>query len=55
MELLNNILENVDLKKLTTFRIGGTARYFYKPDTFEDLVAAKKFAAEKNLPYIDIG
>ena len=55
MELLNNILENVDLKKLTTFRIGGTARYFYKPDTFEDLVAAKKFAAEKKLPYFVIG
>ena len=40
-ETLKNIIENDDLKKLTTYRIARTNPHFYKPDTFEDLKTKK--------------
>jgi UDP-N-acetylmuramate dehydrogenase len=42
-----NIRENVPLGPLTTFRIGGPARYFCEPAGKDELVAALKWAEEK--------
>ena len=42
-----NIRENVPLGPLTTFRIGGPARYFCEPESKDELAAAVKWAEEK--------
>lgn len=47
--------ENKLLSELTTFGIGGPARYFFKAKTVEEIQSAIRFAHEKSLPYLVIG
>lgn len=47
--------ENVPFKKLTTFKIGGNARYLAEVKNKEELRAAVSFAKEKDLPAFFIG
>jgi UDP-N-acetylmuramate dehydrogenase len=49
------IRENVPLAPLTTFRIGGPARFFVDAPTEEALLEAVQFAAGKNLPIFVLG
>lgn len=49
------IQENVILKPFSTFKIGGSAQYFAKITSTEDLVDALRFAQEKDLPVGIIG
>jgi UDP-N-acetylmuramate dehydrogenase len=49
------IQENVSLAPLTTFRIGGPARYFIEVLTEEALQDAVHFAKEKQLPLFVLG
>ncbi|MEK7189654.1 MAG: UDP-N-acetylmuramate dehydrogenase [Patescibacteria group bacterium] len=49
------IQENISLAPLTTFKIGGPARFFVEVGTAEEIVQAKKFAQEKNLPVLIFG
>lgn len=49
------IEENVSLKKKTTMRIGGLARYYAELHTKEDTEEALQFAQSKNLPLIVLG
>jgi len=49
------IQKNVPLAPLTTFRVGGPARYFFSPQTDENLLAASAWAKEKNLPVFILG
>ncbi len=49
------IQENISLAPLTTFKIGGPARFFVEVGTAEEIVQAKKFAREKNLPVLIFG
>jgi UDP-N-acetylmuramate dehydrogenase len=49
------IHENVALAPMTTFRIGGPARYFTEPSTEEALLEAVRFAKRKNLPLFVLG
>lgn len=50
-----NIKENYPLKDLTTFRIGGPARYFVEAAAERDVVQALSFARERRLPILVIG
>jgi UDP-N-acetylmuramate dehydrogenase len=49
------ILENVALGPLTTFKVGGPARYFTEPKTATELVEAVQFAHSRNLPLFVLG
>jgi UDP-N-acetylmuramate dehydrogenase len=49
------ILENIELKDYTTFKIGGLARYFCEAKNREDIEFAGRFAVEKNIPILVLG
>ncbi len=44
--------ENVSLKEMTTFRVGGPARWFYEAQNAEE---AKKVAEESDMPFVIVG
>ncbi len=50
-----NIRENIALKDLSTFKIGGKAKYVVFADNNDDVVDALRFAQENNLPIGIIG
>lgn len=50
-----NIQENIVLKTLSTFKIGGLAKYVVFAESNDDIVAALRFAQEKSLPVGIIG
>ena len=50
-----NIKENLPLKDLTTFRIGGPAKFFIEANNREKLQEAVSFANEKKLPILIMG
>jgi UDP-N-acetylmuramate dehydrogenase len=47
--------ENVSLKELTTFRIGGSARFFAAAATLAEVGEAAAFARERSLPLFVLG
>ncbi len=47
--------ENVSLRGLNTFKIGGNARYFCVVKTIEDLKGVMFFAKENKLPFFILG
>lgn len=49
------IEENFDLSQVTSFGIGGRARYFVRARSERELMDAMRFQQEKNLPYFIIG
>ncbi len=49
------IQEHISLKKLTTLKIGGTARYFCSVERAEELTEALTFARERNIRYAILG
>jgi len=49
------ILEQIELASRTTYRAGGTARYFAETHSRADLLEALAFAKEKNLPFFILG
>lgn len=49
------IKENVPLKELTTFRVGGKARYLVEVKDKDELVKAVGFAEQKDLPIFVLG
>lgn len=50
-----NIQENVELKNLSTFKIGGKAQYVVYAEQVDDVVESLRFAQEKSLPIGIIG
>jgi UDP-N-acetylmuramate dehydrogenase len=50
-----NIQENIALAPLTTFRVGGPARYLIEACSESDIREALAFAAEKHLPLFILG
>jgi UDP-N-acetylmuramate dehydrogenase len=50
-----NIRENIALKDLSTFKIGGKAKYVVLADNNDDVIDALRFAQENNLPIGIIG
>lgn len=49
------VLENVSLAPMTTFRIGGAARYFTAVTSEDELVGALSYARERKLPVFVLG
>jgi UDP-N-acetylmuramate dehydrogenase len=49
------ILENVPLASLTTFKVGGPARYFAEPKTAAEVAEAVQFARARNLSLFVLG
>lgn len=49
------VLENEPLLKHTSFRIGGSARYFFGAKTIDELIQAVQLAVKLNLPYFVLG
>jgi len=47
--------ENVPLAFFTTMRVGGSARYFFKVSTTEELCEALSFAKDNALPFFILG
>ena len=54
-EKLPNIKENELMSEHTTFKIGGSAKYFFEAKNNQDLVLALKTADELNLKYFVLG
>jgi UDP-N-acetylmuramate dehydrogenase len=50
-----NIKEQVPLKPLTSYRIGGSAKYYVQPRRLEELQAALAWANEEKLPFFILG
>ncbi|MEX0597935.1 MAG: UDP-N-acetylmuramate dehydrogenase [Candidatus Paceibacterota bacterium] len=50
-----NIQENIALRDLSTFKIGGKAKYVAFADNNDDIIESLRFAQEKNLPIGIIG
>jgi UDP-N-acetylmuramate dehydrogenase len=50
-----NILENVPLAPLTTFKIGGPARYFLEATSIEETRTGVEFAQSRRLPLLVLG
>lgn len=53
--LQGTIRENVPLAPFTTFRIGGSAKFYAEPANIEDVITIQKFVAENNLPFFILG
>jgi UDP-N-acetylmuramate dehydrogenase len=49
------VLENISFKDFTTFRTGGTARWFFCVQSVEEVRSAILFAKEKKLPFFILG
>lgn len=49
------IRENVEIKELTTMRLGGLAQYVIELETVEDVKEAYSFAKERELPVFILG
>lgn len=47
-----NIQENIPLAPLTTFQIGGPARYFVEANTFDGLKDALQYARDHGIPFV---
>lgn len=50
-----NIERNIPLAPLTTFRVGGNARYFLFAENISDIRLGTEFAKEKDLPVFILG
>ncbi|MEF8847358.1 MAG: UDP-N-acetylmuramate dehydrogenase [Candidatus Paceibacterota bacterium] len=50
-----NVEENVSFEKLTTFKIGGPARFLFKADFKQKIPKAIRTAQEANVPYFLLG
>ncbi len=51
----NFFRKNVSLKKYTTFKIGGRAKYFFEAKNKKDLKFALEFALKNNIPFFILG
>lgn len=53
---INNLLqENVSLKYLNTWRVGGEARYYSEPNSIKELIKIKEFAKVNELRLLVLG
>ncbi len=52
---MRDVQENMSLRQLTTFKIGGNARYFIEVGTVADIETALRFAREQRLNTLILG
>jgi UDP-N-acetylmuramate dehydrogenase len=50
-----NVQENIPLAPLTTLAVGGTARFFVRAESIEEVKSAVNFATNKKLPLFVLG
>ena len=50
-----DLRENVPLSPLTTFQVGGPARYFVEAKTMDEVREAVRFARSRDLPLFILG
>ena len=50
-KLLPNVKKDVVLAPYTSFKIGGSARYFYQAKSKEDIVKAVEVARKLKIPF----
>jgi len=50
-----NLQENISLAKYTTFKVGGSARYFCEPSSQQGLLEILEYARKESLPFIVLG
>jgi UDP-N-acetylmuramate dehydrogenase len=50
-----HFLENIDLSKFSSWKVGGKAAYFFQPQTLVELVQAQKQAQQENLRMTILG
>ena len=50
-----DLTENADIAALTTFKVGGSARFLLRGSSVSDIEEAKRFAQDKQLPLIVLG
>ena len=55
LQKLPGIQKNVLLKKITTYKIGGPAKYFFIAHTKEDLAGALKISKDLRIPVFILG
>jgi len=51
----DSVAENVDLKTITRWKIGGIAPVIVEPSSTEELVSSIRYVSEKGLPQITVG
>ena len=49
------VYKDYPLKKLTTFKIGGNAKFFVKIATLENFIKVMFYLVEKNYPFYILG
>ena len=49
------VKKNVSLKDYTTFKVGGSAKFFFQAKTKQDIIKAVSLARELNLPFFILG
>ncbi len=50
-----NFIEDVDLKKLNTMRVGNRGKFYIKVETFDSLMNLMKFMGKVGIPHLFIG
>lgn len=55
LQLLGEVEEHATLKNLNTYRIGGTARIIFSPNSINDLCEGLKILKENNIKYFILG
>jgi len=55
LENFGDLLENIDLKKYTTYRIGKIAKYVLMPFDIDNLINSIKYMKKNNINYILLG
>ena len=51
----DKIRKNISLAPLTTFKIGGPARYFLEIKNMDEIIAGLQWARQNNIPYFILG
>ena len=49
------LLKDVPLSKLTTYRIGGPAKFFFIANDIHELIDSLTWAKEENIPWFCLG
>src|SRR3954470_688296 len=50
-----NLLHNIPLAPLTTFKVGGPARYFLEANSEEEVIEGVRYARDRKLPLFVLG
>lgn len=55
LEKFGNVRENISFKTMSTYRIGGNARYVLEPQSLDDLIKAIDYLRSEHIPFKVLG